>query len=423
MPGSSKRQCPIIRQPRHLSSPKAHSAFGASSAYRWTSCPGSVRLCDGLPNTSSAYAQEGTAAHALAEHCLKNMEATATPYVGQALEDFAELSENDRKKLGKWTSQKLGDVMAGAVNVYLDAIYAVFDAATDELNVEERFTLSHIGDDLFGTNDCSVYKPGSKTLYIFDYKHGAGVPVEVVENPQLLYYALGAAMRRGNRPLSKVVMTIVQPRCPHHAGPVRADEVDALQLIEWGEDLRDAVARARDPNAPLASGKHCRFCPAAGICPQLEDTAVKAAMNEFDDVPSLDTIPQLSGADLAAKLKLAGEIETWLKAVRKHAYEQARHGNMPDGFKFVAKVAKRKWRDTDAAYDLVQRTKIADIRLASQIKTPAQLEQLLGKATFALLADEVVQESSGVNLVPVTHKAPAVSIDAASEFDDIDWQD
>ena len=50
--------------------PKKHANLGASKAERWMNCPGSVALEADLPNTSSEYAREGTAAHEVAEQCL-----------------------------------------------------------------------------------------------------------------------------------------------------------------------------------------------------------------------------------------------------------------------------------------------------------------------------------------------------------------
>ena len=48
--------------------PSKHAKLSASSAFRWINCPGSVALADQLPAPgSSAYADEGTLAHALAE--------------------------------------------------------------------------------------------------------------------------------------------------------------------------------------------------------------------------------------------------------------------------------------------------------------------------------------------------------------------
>ena len=45
-----------------------HALLSASSAYRWLACPPSALLSAKYEDTSSSYAQEGTAAHALAEY-------------------------------------------------------------------------------------------------------------------------------------------------------------------------------------------------------------------------------------------------------------------------------------------------------------------------------------------------------------------
>lgn len=46
---------------------RAHALFGPSSAHRWLECPGSVLLEQGMPDTASESAAEGTLAHELAE--------------------------------------------------------------------------------------------------------------------------------------------------------------------------------------------------------------------------------------------------------------------------------------------------------------------------------------------------------------------
>lgn len=50
---------------------KAHAVLSASGAHRWLACPPSARLEADLPSISSEYAEEGTAAHELAELCAK----------------------------------------------------------------------------------------------------------------------------------------------------------------------------------------------------------------------------------------------------------------------------------------------------------------------------------------------------------------
>ena len=48
-----------------------HALLSASSSHRWLACPPSARLCENYEDTGSEYAQQGTDAHSLCEHKLK----------------------------------------------------------------------------------------------------------------------------------------------------------------------------------------------------------------------------------------------------------------------------------------------------------------------------------------------------------------
>ena len=48
-----------------------HALLSASSSHRWIACPPSARLCENYGDTGSEYAQQGTDAHSLCEHKLK----------------------------------------------------------------------------------------------------------------------------------------------------------------------------------------------------------------------------------------------------------------------------------------------------------------------------------------------------------------
>ena len=50
---------------------KPHAELGPSKWDQWGTCPGSIPLTAGMPNNSSAYAREGTAAHQLLQDCLE----------------------------------------------------------------------------------------------------------------------------------------------------------------------------------------------------------------------------------------------------------------------------------------------------------------------------------------------------------------
>ena len=64
-----------------------HSMLGASKAHRWMRCPASVQLEATIPDEESFYAAEGTAAHALAEECLRSQK-PPEHFIGVEFEGF-----------------------------------------------------------------------------------------------------------------------------------------------------------------------------------------------------------------------------------------------------------------------------------------------------------------------------------------------
>ena len=60
-----------------------------------------------------------------------------------------------------------------------------------DLRVEVKFDLTHIDAEAFGTCDAVIVAPMNRIIVV-DYKHGKGHAVEVENNHQLQYYALGA---------------------------------------------------------------------------------------------------------------------------------------------------------------------------------------------------------------------------------------
>src|SRR5690606_23962457 len=138
------------------------------SMHRWSRCPGSVRLSEGLENRSSRYAEEGTAAHTLAEQCLRNGY-TAARFVGKWIYPHDE-------SLGRWLFDgpadgryEITDEMAEAVDVYLETVRDDYKPGMDLL-IEHRFNLDNVYKGLFGTSDAVLYDPETKLLRVYDYK-------------------------------------------------------------------------------------------------------------------------------------------------------------------------------------------------------------------------------------------------------------
>ncbi len=381
---------------------KAHSPIGASSMYRWAACPGSVRLSEGIKSVASVYAAEGTVAHSLAAVCA-TLELPATHYLGQ-------------KRTSDGHEFVIDEEMCAAVQVYLDA-GTEGTAPDDVVLLEHKFDLSSIHPGLFGTCDRVIWKPKQQILIVDDYKHGAGIPVEVKGNPQLRYYGLGALITL-KYPAKEVWNRIIQPRCHHVDGPVRVEKLAALDMLDFQADLIAYAQKTEDPNASLHAGDHCRFCPAAPVCPEIRRTAETAAALAFGpDAPG-------EPSALAEALLLAPIVEAWAKSVREHCYAQAEAGISIPGFKLVEKRATRKWRDVPAAELALKAVGLGETQMypLPELKSPAQIDDVLKELKFkpaeraGTLKPLVVKESSGHALAPESDKRPPVKQAAAEAF-------
>lgn len=384
---------------------RAHSRLGASSAHRWLACPGSIRLSAGIADESSIYAMHGTAAHELGERCLRAKFADAADYLGE------EIVVGNHKF-------PVDDEMVEAVNLYVETIRADYGPG-DILFIEHRFDLSNVFEGMFGTNDCGLYKTDG-SVKVYDLKYGQGYAVEAKDNPQLAYYGIGllnVPSLKGAR-VSSVELVIVQPRAPHKDGPVRRWMTDTVHLMDFMSELRQGAEATQDPDAPLAAGPWCKFCPAAGICPALREKAITQAQDEFVDVIPGD----LDEPMIARLLEQCGLIEDGIRAIRKEAYSRMCGGAQVPGWKIVEKRAVRRWSG-EAAEVVGKLTLLFDLSeddiVEKKVRSPAQVEKLLPKGERAALTEHIVKASSGTTLARETDRRPEVkpALDAVDEFD------
>lgn len=381
----------------------AHSKIGASSMKRWAACPGSVKLSEGIESRSSVFAEEGTKAHELAEKWLNEGEHAMAGYPVDMVEH---------------------------VSVYIDAVMERWDAGSvNTVLVEQRFHLHELHSDLFGTSDAIVWQPAIERLSVIDLKYGAGVPVEVEDNPQLQYYALGALLANKQWKPREVEVVIVQPRCPHPDGPVRTQVLQVVDLLDFAADLVEAVKRTEEASAAydledtpsykaywfelyLTLGDHCRFCPAAAICPKQRSNAQELAKIAFTPGVSYDA------QQLADTLEWLPILEAWIKNTREFAYAEAEKGHDIPRHKLVEKRATRKWRDPIEAWKHLKAAGVdySEALEEPALKSPAAIEKLLPKDKRTILDELTVKESSGHTLVHESDKREAIKVDAKSAF-------
>jgi len=400
-------------------------------------CPGSVAASADKPNNTTVWAAEGTAAHELGERCLQDSQQRLRPanYAGEIIAVA--------KDGGNWEFA-VNDNMIGAVSVYVDYVRDIMEPG-DILMVESRVSLAGMGEpgeDMFGTSDVILYRPGTKELWVIDYKHGSGIAVDATDNPQLLYYGLGACLLL-QQPVVQCHIVVVQPRAPHPDGPIRSQTIAVIELMEWGyKELMPAARRTREENPALIVSAECRFCRAAATCPALHSEALERAMLDFNEeertIEPKMPVEQMSGAQVRMVLDNASLITAWINAVQKYAHDELEAGRDPaeNRYKLVQKRPMRNWVDADAVADtlcMVYGLGDEDIFEEPKMKSPAKIEETLKAQTVSLprkesaarkkdikkFVDSLVSAvSSGNTLAHVSDKREAVTKGPVTDFDE-----
>lgn len=402
---------------------RKHARLSPSSASRWWECPGSIKASKNAPERTSIYADEGTAAHELAQHCIVSGFDTDR-YNGWYINlDMPEETRFCETALSTW-SFLIDDEMTDGVQEYLNYCRGLINGQSIddiEFAAEQYVDLKWIGVEGLdgGTADFSIYDSKASTLEIIDFKYGRGVFVEPYENKQLLCYALGAARRYSNRGLRKVRLTVVQPRCPSVGGSIRTWNADVLDLFDFEDDLRKRALATLEPDAPFKPGEWCRFCPAGATCSARRDHIMAIAQAEFDFFNDVTFVspPTMSSDQLAVILRNANQLESWLNSVKEYAHDEAIHGRMPTGFKLVANRATRRWSDEKIVVAELRRLGLSSLDIITEkLKSPAQIEPILPgknkKERAAQIDHLVTKKSSGTVLAPIGDPRPAVQGDA-----------
>lgn len=401
-------------------SERKHSKLSPSGSHRWMKCPASVKFCENLKSLPTAYATEGTAAHQLAEYCLRQW-VEPSIMIGTIL-------EADGQKV------EVTDDMAEAVTVYTDFVRSL--ASQDEVlmksklrYVEQEFDLSWLIPDTFGSNDCGIYDPKTKIMDVIDYKHGQGVSVDPTWNSQLLMYALGAMYEvwrsqtettRKNFSMTKIVdkfrLHIVQPRSYQNTEEkIRTWEIDSITVLAWGVEVLQRSARAtEDPNAVFESGEHCRFCPGLATCPYMVKHAIALAKTDFDN-PVLPNPEALTPSDIAKILMVSEVFSTWAKEVKSFAAKSIAEGKTIPGYKLVRGKSDRRWINSENTANYLKPALGANI-YTHKLISPAQAEKALKGTNYSI--DGLWEKPEGsVMIVPESDKRKAIDCSNTAALD------
>ena len=391
----------------------AHAKFSPSGAHRWINCAGSMLLEQDYPNTSSKYADEGTAAHFLAAECLKS-------------------GKNAADHKGKWIlvpkdggepfftpassgAFEVSDDFANNVQVYVNDVRDRVAAVQGDLFIEQRLNLSDTlaTEDQFGTSDAVIAAPAQRLLIIEDLKFGMGEQVWAEENEQMMLYALGALesldLIYGADAFDTVTPVICQPRLDH------IDDtwsISVADLRQFGAYARRAVGKVKyvlaNPTvvqtAPevylIPETKTCRWCRAKASCSEYAKKVSQLVSEDFTAIdggktPALAPQVQTKASDEVIG-KRYGAIEfvsNWVKAVETEAEARVFKGAKiigSDGLPLkivTGKQGNRAWADPKAVVGV-----LAGILPPEKLYYPQEVvsvpdaESAIGKKKFAVLA-------------------------------------
>jgi hypothetical protein len=411
-----------------------HAPCGASSAYRWMPCPGSIRLIEDLKEHQphllpgpSYFAMDGSIAHKLAQLALESGQ-DAIVYIDRQL-------HLHNRQTGEITySQHVNEDMAVAVQVWLDECrqhrHLIYQ-------IESRLSMRKLNPpvNMYGTADFWALDIPNRTIYIYDYKHGRGVTIYAEDNPQAKYYAvLVLANLPEEIPFPEhVVIKIVQPR-GQGENPIKSVTYKAKDLLIWARDeLLPAAARTQDPEAPFVAGDHCRFCPAKGVCAAAARFSIEqAGVIDFD--PDTENLPavmekrlldpiSIPVADLARARLYFDYVRDWMRRVDDVLKTYIMNGHDVTLWDLEHKEGKRRWINEDKTVDVLKSLgcnedmlytkkmlspKTAEdllYRQLRELKTPAKMAQALASRTVNDLA---TRPEIAPGLVPKGSKHPVL---------------
>lgn len=376
-----------------------HAVLSPSKAARWIHCPGSAALCDGIPDTSSAFADEGTAAHAVAAARLQGVPGPAA------------------------ADKEASDYIAVYCTAVRNAAFGKTLLVEQRLDLE-RWTTEQGGK---GTADAIIIDPAARAIEVWDLKFGKGVMVDAQENEQLMLYALGALdiveLLYGE--VQTIKLVICQPRRDHLSDWTISRE----DLLKFGEKaklqgkLALYLAASKPENmTPYLhpSEKACRWCVARAACPAIEKAVIAEVFDSFEVLEDGSLAPATKPVEGdVVPPQVLTMIEGWVAAKRAWIDARLFAGTPTPGWKLVlGKRGNRKWRDEALAEQLLKRLKFKKSETHVESLIPlTKIEKMVPAEKWPLFAAIITQADGQPTAVPESDKRPEYTPTTAAAFE------
>ena len=402
---------------------------------------------------SSAYADEGTVAHALAAMALTEGR-PASAYINRVItcDDYphAKLSPSTAHRWMRCAgshaleariefkprrfSMTVTHEMAEGVQIYLDNL-AKYRTEGSELLVEQKLPIGHLtGEEgATGTGDGIILDFANAELQVHDLKFGRGVEVSAVDNEQLRMYLLGALENYGLLAEWKSFRGVIhQPRI---SGVPSEERWTLEELQAFAGRCRERAYHATQvrtgehPNAIIhhltPGDKQCQFCDAKAKCPAVEKLVRDSVMVEFEDLDKVEAktlTPNIELTRLAKLYAIKDLVIDWAKAIAAEFESRLLAGEQHPDWKLVTgRKGNRAWRDATEAETVLKSMRLKhDEMYEYSLISPTSAEKLakagtLGERQWKKLQEHITQTDGKVTVAPASDKRAAIEVKPVAE--------
>lgn len=344
-------------------------------------CPASIRMSKRYPSSTSAAAEQGTAAHEMREFCLK-------------------LGVQPQSCLGMFfNGYEVDQEMVDGVSIDVNYVRRLEIEYGVKPLLEKRVAMSSLGrNDVYGTGDTLFISRKKRIAHVIDFKYGRGV-VEIDNNSQCQGYGVSTldTFDLWNE-VDEVHTTIVQPRYQHSHGPIRTQVYTIDEMDQIADKFYRSVLLADDPTTKPNAGKWCKWCPARGNCRA-------RMMRTLETAYRGQPIEEISTEELEILLGDIPSVNSQLDELKAEAVRRARGGQRYQDWKLVesrprATCTNEKQLIVDASKEGIKIERLYDKKLKSRSSAQKVLPPKLVEKYY-------VSPPASDTLVPMSDKRVA----------------
>ena len=219
----------------------------------------------------------------------------------------------------------------------------------------------------------AAYVDQKGRLCIDDLKYGWGI-VEVQENWQILGYAIGEVIRRGQG-FNEIVLRICQPRPHHEDGEMREWVLSYSELLEYKERIENRMMELANGRRDFQTSDKCKYCKgAAEACPAFSRLFYRSLEITYDNFVQ----DQLTEEEIARQLDQIKRAEEVLKIKSDSLTElgtmRIKQGKIIPGYVSEAQYGHRSWKQGVSA-DAIKLLTGKDI-IEKSLMSPAKAEKM-----------------------------------------------